>query len=203
MYWYMKMHSYSHLSISSILSRTRMIWVPMLAYFFVSEQLQFPDFLGIAIIFIGVSITSAPHKLFIDKGALYANLAAVMIAVNIIITKMVLPFGSDVVINFARVAPAVILFPLLMKHPKKRLQTVLKTRKKARVLAVIFASLSVLLFTIALRFGDASKINAVYQGMMIVSVLAGIFFLKERQDITRKLFGAVITIIGVVVLSIS
>ena len=201
-YFYMKMHAYTHLSISAILSRTRMIWVPILAFFFIAEQLQFTDYLGIAIIFIGVSITSAPHKLFIDKGAMYANLAAFTIAANIIITHTLLPYGSNAVINFARCLPAVILFPLLMKNSPTRIKAVLKTQQKARFAAVIFSALSVLLFIMALRVGDASKINAIYQGMMIFSVLAGIIFLKERKDITRKLFGAVITIVGVVILSI-
>ena len=42
-YWYMKMHEHSHLSISSILSRTRLIWVPILAYFILHQRLKTPE----------------------------------------------------------------------------------------------------------------------------------------------------------------
>lgn len=202
-YWYMKMHSYSQLSISSILSRTRMIWIPILAFFFLAEQLRLIDYLSIAIIFIGVSITTAPNKLFIDKGALYANLSAFMIAINIIIMDLLLPYGSDTLINVVRGLPSVLLFPLLMKNPKIRLAKVFHTKKIPRLTAIILASVSVLLFTTALRVGDASKVNAIYQGMLIFSVLAGIIFFKEREHILRTIAGAIITIIGVVLLSVS
>ncbi|MBI3887473.1 EamA family transporter [Candidatus Microgenomates bacterium] len=202
-YWYMKMHSYSELSISSILSRTRMIWVLIFAFFLVHEQLRLLDYVGILTIFLGVSITSAPKRLFIDKGAQYANLSAVMIAINLILIKLLLPFGSDAVINVARGIPALIIFPFLMKNSVPRLKKVLLTKQKFRIPAVVLSGLSILCFTAALHVGDASKINAVYQGMMIFSVLAGIIFLKERGSIGRKIFGALVTIIGVVVLSLS
>src|SRR6185437_3079076 len=82
-YWYMKMHEHSHLSISSILSRTRLIWVPILAFFIIHESLKTPDYVGILILFIGLSVVVSPKNFFIDKGANYANLAAFMIALNI------------------------------------------------------------------------------------------------------------------------
>src|SRR5438309_2773777 len=39
-YWLMKMHAFSHLSISTILSRTRLIWVPLIGFFLLREQLH-------------------------------------------------------------------------------------------------------------------------------------------------------------------
>ena len=62
-YFYMKMHAFSDLSISTILSRTRMIWIPIIAFFFINEQLGLRDYIGIAIIFIGISFTMAPKKI--------------------------------------------------------------------------------------------------------------------------------------------
>ncbi|HSA84319.1 MAG TPA: DMT family transporter [Patescibacteria group bacterium] len=202
-YWYMKMHAYSHLSISAIISRTRLIWVPLLAFFLVNEQLHLPDYIGILIIFVGISVTMAPKKMFIDKGALYANLSAFMIALNIVIAKMLLPYGSNAVINFTLVLPSVFLFPLLMKNPQARIKTLLKTNLGLKTLAVSFSIVVLFLFVVALRHGDASKINAVYQSMMVFTVLAGIIFLKEREHIVKKLIGATVTIVGVVLLSFS
>jgi uncharacterized membrane protein len=68
--------------------------------------------------------------------------------------------------------------------------------------AVGFNIISVYVFTAALRYGDSGKVTAVYQGMLVTSILAGIIFLKERSDIGKKLIGAAITIIGVIILSI-
>lgn len=39
-YLYMQMHKYSHLSISTIVSRTRMIWIPIIAFLFFGEHLK-------------------------------------------------------------------------------------------------------------------------------------------------------------------
>lgn len=53
----------------------------------------------------------------------------------------------------------------------------------------------------ALRIGDVSKVTAIYQAMMIVSILAGIVLLGERQDAKKKIVGALITILGVIILT--
>jgi len=200
-YWLMKMHAFSHLSLSTILSRTRLIWVPIIGFFILKENLRLTEYIGIAILFIGVSITVAPRKLFIDKGAIYANLAAFMIAFNIVITKLTLPFGSNSVINALMVFPSVILFPLFMKNAKERMFLVFNKNSVLKPFAIGINIISVYLFTIALRAGDASKVTAIYQGMMIVSVLAGIVFLREREGILRKLLGTTIVLVGVFLLN--
>ncbi|HZE87526.1 MAG TPA: DMT family transporter [Methylomirabilota bacterium] len=202
-YWYMKMHAYSHLSISSILYRSRLIWVALIAFLVTGEQLHLFGYLGIAIVFLGVSLTVAPKKIFIDKGAMYANLCAFIVAVNIVLVKMLTPFGSPVVINFAMALPSVILYPLFVRSSKTRMKTLLKTNIALKTFAVFLSIIQLFLFTLAVRIGDVSKVNAVYQGMIIFSVLAGIIFLKERENIAKKLIGATITIIGVVLLSFS
>jgi drug/metabolite transporter (DMT)-like permease len=200
-YFYMKMHSYSHLSISTILTRTRLIWVPIIGFFLLNEGLKLPDYLGILIIFIGVSTIMAPRKLFVDKGALYANISTFFIAGNIVLLKLAVPFASIAVLNVFQALPGVILYPLFMKNPGGRIKTLTKTNLPLKLFAVFISVAQLFIFIYALNFGEASKINAVYQGMLVFGVLAGIIFFKERQDISKKLIGAAITIIGVIVLS--
>lgn len=180
-----------------------MIWVPILGFFLIHETLKSFDYLGIAIIFFGVSIVSAPKKLFVDKGAFYANASAFMVALNIVITVMLLPYGSNAVILALCGIPSLILFPLLMKNSKQRIASVFKTNIVIKSVAIGLSIASVLFFMFALRIGEASKVNAVYQGMLILSVLAGIIFLKERENLGKKIIGTTITVIGVVLLSLS
>ncbi len=201
-YWYMKMHEHAHLSISSILSRTRLIWVPILAFFIIHESLKVTDYIGIIILFGGLCVVVSPKKMMMDKGATYANLAAVMIAFNIVLTKMILPYGSNAVINAAMALIPALLFPFFIPNSTVRLKKIFHNNLKVKLLAIAVNAISIYVFTAALRFGDSGKVTAVYQGMIIVSILAGIIFLKERTDIGKKLIGAAITIIGVVVLSL-
>lgn len=200
-YFYMKMHKFTHLSISSILSRTRIIWVPILAFLFFGERLNNLEYLGIAILFLGLSIVVAPHKFFIDKGAIYANLAAFMIASNTVIIKQAAPFASTPVIMIFFSLPAVILFPIFMKNAKQRLIHQNFDNKLPKLIGVASNVIALLLLMAALRVGEVSKVNGLYQGMLIVSVLAGIILLKERKDILRKLLGTVVTLIGILLLT--
>jgi len=201
-YWYMKMHENSHLSISAILSRTRLIWVPIIAFFLVHENLKISEYAGIIVLFIGLSIVVSPKKLFVDKGATYANLSAFMIAFNIVLTKMTLPYGSNSIINATIAFVPALFFPLTMRNSTRRLKQIFQNNLQLKFLAVGVNIISVYLFTVALRFGDSGKITAIYQGMLVTSIIAGIIFLHERQDIKKKLIGATITIIGVIVLSL-
>lgn len=200
-YLYMQMHKYSHLSISTIISRTRMIWIPVIAFLFFGEHLKLTEYLGIAILFAGLSIVVAPHKLFTDKGAIHANLAAFMIAINIITFKLALPYASNSVILVAFCLPSVILFPPLMKNAATRIIKEARKNFLFKMAGISANIISSYLFIWALHSGEVSKVNAIYQSMMIFSVLAGIMILKERQDILRKLLGTAVTIIGVILLT--
>lgn len=200
-YLYMKMHQFTHLSVSTLIYRTRLVWIPLITFIFFGEKLAFIEYVGILAIFLGLSIVVAPHKLFVDKGAVYANLTAFATAINTIFQKLATPFASASIIMLSMSLPSAILFPLLIKNPKKRLITENKDRLGIKFLAILANVFSAILFLTALKIGDVSKVNAIYQSMMILGVLAGIIFLKERQDIFKKLLGSVVTIIGVILLT--
>lgn len=200
-YLYMKMHQYSQLSISTILSRTRLIWIPIIAYLFIGENLKPSEYFGILLLFAGVSVTVAPHKFFIDKGAIYANLAAFVIAINVILLKLVTPYASPSVILFSYSLPSVILFPLLMKNPKKRLLASSKKKLLPKIVATLASMGASYFLILALKTGDVSKVNAIYQGMMVTGVLAGIILLKEKEDIAKKIVGTAVTLAGVFLLT--
>jgi len=200
-YWYMKMHSYSQLSVSTIISRTRLIWVPIFAFLLLGETLKPYEYVGIVILFAGLSIVVAPNKLLIDKGARYANLAAIMIALNLVLLKESLNYGSPSVVNAAMSLFAFILFPIFFQQVRKNMNILKHENVKLKTFAVILNVASQYLFTWALLFGEVSKAIAVYQSMMIFSVVAGIIFLNERENIAKKLIGTAVTLIGVLLLT--
>jgi drug/metabolite transporter (DMT)-like permease len=200
-YWYMKMHSYSHLSVSTIISRTRLIWVPILAFLLFGEALKPFEYIGILILFLGLSIVISPAKLFIDKGAVYANLAAFMIALNLVIVKESLHYGSASVVNAAMALVAVIVFPIMFGSVRNNMNLLKHDNMQIKSLAVILNVVSAYFVTWALALGEASKVIALYQSMMVFSVVAGIIFLKERGNIKKKVLGTAVTIIGVLLLT--
>lgn len=200
-YWYMKMHEFTHLSISTILSRIRLLWVPLIAFFLLAENLKPSEYLGILILFIGISITFKPAKLIVDKGAKYANLAAFVIALNVVLTKMGLTYASNSLLNAMMFFPSAVLFPLLMNNPQQRIVLSLKKNVPLKTFNILLNIISICIFTQALRMGNSSKVTAVYQSMMVFSVMAGIIILGERKDIIKKVLGTVIVLGGVYLLS--
>lgn len=200
-YLYMQMHKFTHLSVSTILSRTRLIWIPIIAFLFFGERLTHWEYFGIALLFLGLSIVVAPHKLFVDKGALYANSAAFVIAINTILLKQALPFASTPVIMIFYSLPSVVLFPLFMKNAKQRLINQNLDKKIPKLVGAGTNVAALFLLLTALNLGEVSKVNAVYQGMLVFGVLAGIILLKERKDTMKKLLGTAITIIGILLLT--
>lgn len=199
-YFFMKMHAYSELSISSILSRSRMIWIPIVALLLFDEALNLIQYLGIFILFIGLSMAISPKKWFVDKGAIYANIAAVIIALNVVLLKEATPYASPSVLMIAMSLPSVFLFPLFMKKPLKRLVNFSKNRFGLKAFTVVIQFISAYFLVVALQKGEVSIVNSVYQGMMIFAVLAGIIFLNERTNIFKKVLGSILALLGVLLL---
>lgn len=199
-YFYMKMHAYAELSISSILSRSRMVWIPVIAFLLFGEILNTSQYLGILVLFVGLSLAISPKKWFVDRGAVYANIAAVIIALNVVLIKEATPYASAPVLMVAASFPSVFLFPLLMKNPLRRLPGFSRDKFGLKAFSVVMQFLSAYFLVLALQKGEVSIVNSIYQGMMIFAVLAGIIFLKERTNIIKKILGSIVALLGVLLL---
>jgi len=200
-FFLMKMHSYSHLSISTIISRTRLIWVPIIAYILFKETLKTPEYIGIAVLFIGLSIATSPKRLLADKGQIYAYFSAFTIAMVNIFLKLAASYANTSVIMVFMSLPSVILFPKLMKGAKRRITASLKINLPLKITTGLVNALSMYLLAKAIELGPVSKVTSLYQSMMIASVIAGIIFLNERQDVKKKLIGSLITLVGAILLT--
>ncbi len=200
-YVYMKQHAFTSLSISTIISRTRLIWTALFAFLFLGEHLSLMAYGGIVILFLGLSIGTAPHKIMVDRGMKYAYLSAILISVSNNLFKSTSSVASAPVIVAAMAIPTVIGYPLILKNSKQRIQTFLKTKLLNKILAAL-TNVGALFFLLwAISLGPVSIVNAIYQGTMIFAILAGILFLGEREDIFKKLIGTALALIGVGLLS--
>jgi drug/metabolite transporter (DMT)-like permease len=200
-YFLMAMHSHSHLSISTIIARTRIIWIPLIAFFVFNETLNTPQYFGIAILFTGLSIAVSPGKILVDKGIKLAFMSSISAAVVNILMKASSDYASPPVLAAAMSLPSVLLFPIFMKNPKKRIVSSLKINLPIKILTGFVNVSSMYLLIKALSLGPAGIVAGLYQSMMITSVVAGIFVLGEKEDIGKKIIGTLITIVGVILLT--
>lgn len=198
----MKMHAYSHLSISTIISRTRLIWVPLIAFVLFREALTITEYLGIAILFVGLSVASSPKKIVTDKGLKFAYLSAFTIALVNISLKLVAPYANTSVIMVFMALPSAFLFPLFMKNGKQRIVTSLHSKLPLKLFTGLVTASATYLLAKAIDLGTVSIVTALYQSMMITSVIAGIVILKEKEDVAKKVVGSLISLVGVYLLTI-
>jgi uncharacterized membrane protein len=200
-YVYMKQHAYTSLSISTIISRTRLIWTALFAFIFLGEQLSTEAYVGIVILFLGLSIGTAPQKIKIDPGIRYSYLSAIFISVSNNLFKITTSVASAPVIVAAMAIPTVIGYPFILKQSRKRINSFLKTKLLSKIIAALTNVAALFFLLWAIKTGPVSLVNAIYQATMIFAILAGIFFLDEKENIGKKLVGTAIAVVGVLLLS--
>jgi drug/metabolite transporter (DMT)-like permease len=197
-YVFMKMHAYTNLSISSVISRLRVIWSPLIAWFLLSERLTLPEYFGILAIFIGIAVVTSPKEIKEDRGIKIALLFSFSSALLSTFVKGASAIASTELVIIAQGILPLFALPLLMKSSITRIWQTASHQFPKIALAGSYNIASSYLLVEALRISEASKAVGVYQAMTLFSVFYGIFVLNERDKMVRKIIGSIIVIIGVV-----
>ncbi|OGM03404.1 hypothetical protein A2715_02860 [Candidatus Woesebacteria bacterium RIFCSPHIGHO2_01_FULL_39_32] len=199
-YLFMLMHVNTHLSVSTILVRLRIIFVPLLSALILGEILVFKDYIGIIIIFIAVAIVSAPQKQILDNKYLYALIFSFTTSVITILMKILSNLTPTHTIIFAMSLPTVVLLPFMTKKPKDLVVNLTKNLY-LKAIVTLFSILLVYLLVWAFEYGGpVAKVNAIFQSMAIFSVPLGIIFLKESDSLREKILGSILAILGIALL---
>ncbi len=199
-YVFMKMHAYIEISISSIVAKLRLVWTPIIAFLILHEALKNSEYVGIFVIFLGLIITVSPRKIIFDKGIKFALLSSMIVPVISVLLKRTSDFSSTSIQMVFMGLPAVFLFPVITKNWKTRVINIYKKSFREIFIATIFNCSAMALLILAFKVGSVGKVASVYQSMTIISVIAGILLLKERENVAKKLIGAAVTTIGIMLL---
>ena len=199
-YFFMKSHRHTKLSLSTFLIKLQLIWTPLLAYILIQERLNNADYLGIGIILLGIFVGVYSPKMKADKGIIVTFISSFLISLNAVYTKAAAGDASTPFILIMMSLPSVFFFPFLMKQFRVRIQDMSIHFVKSNAVGVLFNVVAMSLAVGAIRLGSTSKVTAVYQGMMIISILYGIVVLKEKDRIIQKLVGTAITVFGLTLL---
>lgn len=195
-YFFMKAHQLTELSLSTIVVRLRLIWTPLFAYFLLGEHLQTSEYIGIFIVLAGVVIAISPHTLKVDRGIVITLISSFVLTVLSLIQKKTALIASPPLVMIAMSLPSVIFLPFIIKNAKKRLSSIRKKSFVQNLVGTIFNVISMYCLIAALRFESTSKINTIFQSMMVVSLFFGIVFFRERKQMWQKILGTIVTICG-------
>lgn len=200
-YFFMRSHQLTDLSLSTFIIKIQLIWTPLLAFIFIGERLSLLDYGAIGVILLGIFIAIYSKKMKSDMGIITTFISSILIAMNAVLTKKVTGSTSTPFIMMSMSLPAIIILPFLMKNSYKRLVTISKKTFMICLSGTMSNVVAMFLAVSAIRMGETSKVSAVYQGMMVIALLYGVIVLKERKQIWQKIIGAAITIFGLFILA--
>ncbi|MDP3093399.1 MAG: EamA family transporter [bacterium] len=170
--------------------------------FFLNESLTAQRLLGTALIIISIILVSELKDFSINKGALYALIAAILGGLAVVNDAYLMKFSdptSYTVIGF--LLPGLLL-SLLYPSSLKKLKGLLKPKpaKTMFLLAFVWA-VSAIAFNTAIGKGAlASQISPISQSKVILTVLLAVIFLKEKGNLPAKIVAALMTMAGVMVI---
>lgn len=200
-YFFMRSHQLTELSLSTFVVKLQLIWTPLLAFLFIGERLSLSDYGAIGIILVGIFIAVYSKRMKNDKGIIITFISSILIALNAVLTKQVTGISNTPFIMMSMSLPAIIVLPFLMKNSYKRIVSIPKKTFIQCLSGAMSNIVAMFLAVSAIRLGSTSKVSAVYQGMMVIALFYSIVILKERKQMWQKIIGACVTIFGLFILS--
>jgi len=199
-YFYMKMHSHSELSISTVIIQLRLVWVAILAFLLLGETLEMVEYGGIALIILGQVVTAFRGGFTIGRGVANAVMASFFVAANNIVIKAASGVLSLPLVIVAMSIPTLLIFPIRMKNSRIRIIELGRTKWLKILLASVFNAVTMVFLILALKVGGVGKVSALFQSVMILQVFLGVKLLRENTQILRKVVGCLIVVVGIFLL---
>ena len=189
----------------TLIFATRVIFTIIVAVLFLSESFGLKEVIGTFFVFAGIFLVSKTSKKFVfNKGDLYAVIAAMLIGFANANARFVLhsfPIFPYMLLGFF--GPAIVL-SLIYPNEAKQGKIFLKKKPFGGMLLLgFFFAIANIGFFQAIKTGPSvSLVSVVILTSVIVTVILSILFLKERDNMWQKLLGALISFIGLVILSL-
>ena len=184
----------------TIIFATRTVWIILAAVLFLSEQFSLVQLLGTGLILSSVVLVSWQKGLKLSRGVLLSLAAAACFGLAFANDAFIIRnFDVPSYLGIAFIVPALAVWMVFPKSSSKILPMLKKSfLKKLGVLSVLYATSAITIF-LAYQIGrNAAQIAPLNQTSTILTVLLAIIFLGEKSQLTRKLIGAVLSFIGII-----
>jgi len=196
-----------HVSQFSILFSSRALWSVVAAFFVFGEVLTAVQILGATLVIAAIIIASYQKDFSSqNKGQLYALLAAIAFGVAFVNDTYILKDGFDVptFLSFAFIIPGLILSVIYPKAGRAAAKMLFspKILLWATPISGFYAFGAITIFLAFQEAYNAAVLASIAQLQTILIVLGGIIFLKEKTNITRKIVAGMISVVGVILLTI-
>ena len=187
----------------TIVFASRAFFTVLASALLLKEFLTGTQFVGALLIFSGVVLVNLKSsKFFLDKGSLLALFGAITFGIaNTNDRYLLKSFNIYPYITLAFIAPFFLMsavYPKELKHIKLFLDK--KILKKALLLSVVYAFSAAAFFAALQASSSSSLVASVNITSVIVIVMLSAIFLKERDNLPKKIVGAILSFIGLLLL---
>jgi drug/metabolite transporter (DMT)-like permease len=197
-------YKYSEVSIRESLSQTRIIWVLLFGVLFLNESITLSGIIGIFTIFFGLGLLlwHPERKLgrIYDKKVLIVLLGAFMISIATIADKYVLRFFSPEVYSFFSCLIPFLALSFFLKGKTPHIKHLFKHRGVTAILAIAFSAVSYYFVLLIFSSTNITIAYPILQAGILFTVIGGIIFMKERENITQKIIASIIVIVGTIII---
>ncbi|OGG11779.1 hypothetical protein A2Z00_05460 [Candidatus Gottesmanbacteria bacterium RBG_13_45_10] len=186
-------------SVFTVLFASRALWLIFGALIFLHERFISTQFLGAFLIIAAVVLVSwKRQKISLQRGELYAILAALLFAVAILNDSFIVK-TFDVVSYEAITYIATSLFIWLIYRHKTR--EVLSLARDTIIGKIAFLSIAYSISSVgyfmAYKLGNnAAQLGALYQLSSVLTVLFAIVLLNEKSNVKTKIFAGLLSFAG-------
>jgi len=184
----------------TIIFASRTLWIVIGAVIFLKESFSLQQFLGTVLIISSIILVSWKRKKIVIGGGIWTALLAAVVMGAAFTNDVFIVSSFDVpsYLTLAFIVPALVVWALYPKSTKAmKLIFEKQNLMQLLVLAVIYSGAAISIF-LAYQVGkNASQIAPLNQTSTILTVLLSMIFLGERSDYLKKVIGAVVSFIGV------
>lgn len=185
----------------TIVFATKVFWTIAAAILFLGEAFSLRQGVGTLLIMASVILLSWKDRRFkLSKGGLFGLGAALCFGLAFANDAFILRnFDVPSYLAIAFIVPALMVWLFNPRAARKMLPLLEKPMlKRLMILAILYAVSSITIF-LAYQVGrNAAQIAPLNQTSTIVTVLLAIVFLQEKNDLLKKIAGAVISVLGVI-----
>lgn len=185
---------------------TTVIWGSIASFLILGEALTGNKILGIIIIFAALIILNFNKKLQRPKkGEVYALAAAVFLGLAFTNDAYILGTSRDLS-SYVALSFFLPTFLTAIAFPKSTLNIkeflTKKTLPKILVLGVLYSISVLTIFSAYQNGGEASIISPLSQISTVLTVLLAIIFLKEKDNLNKKVLAAILAVAGAIIISL-
>ena len=195
---------YLDTAVVSVLAQTSKVFMIILGVIIFREKLNIHQILGVVLILSGSTLVSVKkYKMKINKYAWSVVGASLFFAL-----AMIIDVGISSKFNLAFYMALIYFIPagLIFFSRKKKVSDLkkelfyTKNSFKYLMLASISSAAGMMFYLIALRQGQVSIVAPLSSVTVLLNVFAGYIFLKEKDDLTKRIIAAVLVIVGIFLL---